>query len=42
MIGNKMIYISQESLSFSLSGKSLTFQRNQTLTIIENIQDGCQ
>ena len=42
MIANKMIYISQESLNFSLSDKSLTLQRNQTLRIIENIQDGCQ
>ena len=42
MIANKMIYISQESLNFSLSDKSLTLRRNQTLRIIENIQDGCQ
>ena len=42
MIANKMIYISQESLNFSLSDKSLTLQRNHTLRIIENIQDGCQ
>ena len=42
MIADKMIYISQESLNFSLSDKSLTLQRNQTLRIIEYIQDGCQ
>ena len=37
-----MIYISQESLNFFLSDKSLTFQRSHTVTITENIQDGCQ
>ena len=42
IIDNKMIYISQESLNFSLSDKTLTFQTNQLLTVIENIQDGCQ
>ena len=42
MMGNKMIYISQETLNFCLSDKTLTFQRNKVLAIIENIQDGCQ
>ena len=37
-----MIYTSQESLNFCLSDKTLTFQRNKVLAIIENIQDGCQ
>ena len=37
-----MIYISQESLNFFLSGKTLTFRVNQLLAIIDNIQDGCQ
>ena len=37
-----MIYISQESLNFSLSDKTLTFQTNQVLRVIENIHDGCQ
>ena len=37
-----MIYISQESLNCSLSDNTLTFQTNQVLTVIENIQDGCQ
>ena len=35
-----MIYISQESLNFSLSDKTLTFQRNQVFRFTENIQDG--
>ena len=42
IIANKMTYISQESLNFSLSGKTLTFPVNQVLAIIDNIQDGCQ
>ena len=42
MIADKMIYISQESLNFFLSDKSLTFQGSHTVTITENIQDGCQ
>ena len=42
IIGNKMIYISQESLNFVLSDKTLTFQRNQVFRFTENIQDGCQ
>ena len=37
-----MIYISQESLNFSLSDKTLTFQTNQVFKLTENIQDGCQ
>ena len=37
-----MVYISQESLNFSLSEKILTFQRNKVLIFTENIQVGCQ
>ena len=37
-----MIQRSQESLNFSLLGKTLTFPVNQVLAIIDNIQDGCQ
>ena len=29
-------------MNFSLSDKTLTFQINQVLALIENIQDGCQ
>ena len=37
-----MISIPQESLNLSLSDKTLTFQINQVLALIENIQDGCE
>ena len=37
-----MVYISQESLNFSLSEKILTFQRNKVLIFTENIQVGRQ